>query len=614
MADPIKPEFDFSAPSGEFRDRHLKPYWQRRMVELSALCRMVELESPQLWSDCGLDAACRRLRSAAPHATAVLRSPELLLWINVSRHLVLRNMHRSLPIGHVRDHFGDLRRLALAATCAQGEAGDGAAIIQPDGRVSLPGLGLALSVGRHNAGKPVQLKTSGKAVTATLARQKFTVALNATAGEFGLDRERAGWTVTPRLGWGVLLDDSIELSRPHCSNNPAWKIRHLCLDDLPRWLSLGQQACRLIAAVEEQLWIPVRDVLAAVVPLQSPPQVNLSGTCEDVLGCICTSLSSNAAILAETLVHEAAHTTLHMLTDSTRYWLPVDGGQLYRSPWRRDLRPISGMVHGIFAFLAVCEFWAALLAASAAREFDQLGGLRLSTGTRQLRRALAELRDQTELTAAGGNLLAAAARRLEVLERISGRFRPSALDGKSIDDRLAQHDAALPTPERRARAALQLDPKWSDKLGVPMPPPSNPAFLRIVRRESISDHIHRAALSNDAVVGEWEVLLRTTAETEPQSALLVRGSISYGRGDFLSAVKAYTAYVERRWDDMDAWRLLGAALRRAARPADALAIAFEVKQLQQTGAAELRQHFGSDWPFHLHRHAGRSDGARTHAN
>src|SRR5262249_39750439 len=154
------------------------------------------------------------------------------------------------------------------------------------------------------------------------------------------------------------------------------------------------------------------------------------------------------------------------------------------------------------------------------------------------------------------------------------RFPPSATDEMAIEDRLAQHDAALalPAPRTCPLTPPRIDSEWSLKLGVSMPPPLNPARLRLVRREAISDYVHRAALANDAVVGEWEALLRTTRETEPESALLVQGSISYGRGDFLSAVRSYAGYVERRWEDMDAWRLLGAALRRAAKGAEALAI------------------------------------------
>jgi HEXXH motif-containing protein len=616
MVDAVANGFDFSISASDFQDRYLAPFWQRRMAEVSVLCRVVELECPRLSSDCGVDAAYRQLQSAAAQAEKVLRSPEFLLWINVSRHFVLRNMHQSLPVGHVRDHFGELRRFAFAATCANAGAGEGAATVQQDGRVSLPGLGLVLSAGRQHAGRAVGLKTNGRTVAATLGAQEFTVALNDPAPACEPRNDAAGWGATPRLGWGIVLDDSIELSRPHRANNPAWKIRHLDPDDVARWLSIGQEACGLISAVEERLWIPVRDVLASIVPLESPPQVNLSGTCDDVLGCICTSRSANAAILAETLVHEAAHTTLHILTDGTHYWEAGDGGRLYRSPWRKDLRPISGMVHGIFAFLAVCEFWAALLASAQAREFGQLGSHRLRTVARQVERALAELRGSTELTAAGRRMLAAVERKIDTLNELSRRFSPSAMDEQSIDDRLAEHDVALPSSALRAgpSSKSRIDSQWSRKLGVYMPPPSNPPALRLVRRETISDHIHNAASTNDAVVAEWEALLRTTSATEPESALLVQGSISYGRGEFLSAVGFYASYVERRWDDMDAWRLLGAALRRAAKVADALTIAFDIDQLQQAKAVELRQRFGSEWPFHLHRYISGFDLARSNAS
>ena len=213
-------------------------------------------------------------------------------------------------------------------------------------------------------------------------------------------------------------------------------------------------------------------------------------------------------------------------------------------------------------------------------------------------------------------MLAAVERKIETLNELSRRFSPSAIDEQSIDDRLAQHDAALPSPALHAGPSgkPRIDSQWSHKLGVYMPPPSNPPALRLARRETISDHIHGAASTNDAVVAEWEALLSTTSATEPESALLVQGSISYGRGDFLSAVGFYASYVERRWDDMDAWRLLGAALRRAAKVADALAIAFDIDQLQQAKAAELRRRFGSEWPFHLHRYISGFDLARSNAS
>ena len=412
------------------------------------------------------------------------------------------------------------------------------------------------------------------------------------------------------------LDDSVEMFRVHLSNNPAWRTRHLDLEYIGRWLSCSKDACRLLSLVEDDLWVPVRDVLSSVVPLESPPQVNLSGTNADVLGCICTSLSVNPAVLAETLVHEAAHTALHILTDETSCWEPTDIGQHFRSPWRNDLRPLSGMVHGIFAFLGVGEFWALLLQSDGAREFDQLGRVRLRTVARQVQKALAEVKDVPELTEAGEQLLGAAAHRVEQLIEASRFYAPTTHDERAIEDRLALHDVELPQPRPvvDCSIAARSDPEWSRELGAMMPPPVNRPDLRLVRREYISDRIQLAALKNDPVLSGWDALLRATRESEPESASFVEGCMSYGRGDFLLAVTCYAGYVERRWDDLDAWRLLGAALRRAGRCSEALVIAFDLDELQRYAAADVRARLGADWPLHLTRLARGRAMARGHGD
>jgi hypothetical protein len=79
----------------------------------------------------------------------------------------------------------------------------------------------------------------------------------------------------------------------------------------------------------------------------------------------------------------------------------------------------------------------------------------------------------------------------------------------------------------------------------------------------------------------------------------VQGSISYARGYFADAIEQYRRYVEARWKDLDAWRLLGAALRRGDRLVDALAVAFDVDQLQRCDLEAIRREWGSRWPFHL---------------
>jgi HEXXH motif-containing protein len=58
--------------------------------------------------------------------------------------------------------------------------------------------------------------------------------------------------------------------------------------------------------------------------------------------------------IAEALVHEHAHTRLRALL----WERPMHGpdGLRYEAPWRRDPRPISGLVQGIGAFALVTAF------------------------------------------------------------------------------------------------------------------------------------------------------------------------------------------------------------------------------------------------------------------
>jgi HEXXH motif-containing protein len=591
--------FEFSSDTQEFRHNYLEPFWERRLVELAALCRLIELECPRLARACGLRAACRVLRRAGPQAKDVLRSPELWLWICVSRYFVMRNMPEALPTGHVRDHLADLQRFAVAAACAARTSAAGRAMVQQDGRIPMPGLGIALVLDRCHVGKSIALETRDGILTAKIGTKKFRTAVADSKND---DSQVEGWVALPRLGWGLLLEGSHELSRPHLANNRAWRVYRADAEYVRRWQSSSIAACKMIGDIEAALWVPVHDVLVSIIPLQSSPQVNLSGTCAEALGCICSSLPSDEALLAETLVHEAAHCTLQILTDDTAYWIPIGDGLPYRSPWRKDLRPISGMIHGIFAFLAVGAFWSLTLQGKHATQFDELGRFRLRTVVRQIDQAISEIRDSSELTDEGRQLLVCAERQLGKLRDVSDAFAPTSQNERVIEETLATHASAVARllPERVQAPPLRLDAEWSRALGVPMPPPRNQAISRTLRHDTVSDPILLAALKDDPLVNTWEALIESNGAREPESTALVRGAISYGRGDFAAALKHYASYVELRWDDMDAWRLLAAALRRSGRSGDALAVAFDIDEILRYPPDALRAEFGEDWPRHLH--------------
>jgi hypothetical protein len=61
-------------------------------------------------------------------------------------------------------------------------------------------------------------------------------------------------------------------------------------------------------------------------------------------------------LAAEQTLHESSHTKLDIL-NSLDPILENDGAKIYRHPWRPDLRPMSGVLFGAHAFLAVMELY-----------------------------------------------------------------------------------------------------------------------------------------------------------------------------------------------------------------------------------------------------------------
>jgi hypothetical protein len=122
--------------------------------------------------------------------------------------------------------------------------------------------------------------------------------------------------------------------------------------------------------------------------------------------------------LADDLLHESAHHRLHGLEEVAGSLVRDDGEPRYRSPWRRSVRPVHGILHGAYTF----AYRAELLGRLAALDDD--AGRRLPRAwlrreaaleIRMLRGALADLEDagrRALLTPAGRRLVRAIARRL----------------------------------------------------------------------------------------------------------------------------------------------------------------------------------------------------------
>lgn len=65
--------------------------------------------------------------------------------------------------------------------------------------------------------------------------------------------------------------------------------------------------------------------------------------------------------LAEAVVHESGHNYLNQVMSTTALFTGKEGAALFYSPWRKDPRPLTGLLHAIFVFTEVCTFYRLLL-------------------------------------------------------------------------------------------------------------------------------------------------------------------------------------------------------------------------------------------------------------
>ncbi len=110
-----------------------------------------------------------------------------------------------------------------------------------------------------------------------------------------------------------------------------------------------------------------------------------------------------ASELAVTLVHEFRHTLLNGLMHLTPL-AAEDCPDLFRAPWRDDPRPLTGVLHGAFAFSGVARFWRTRVArdSGSARERARF---EYALWRRESRATLEVLRGHCALTETGRRLV-----------------------------------------------------------------------------------------------------------------------------------------------------------------------------------------------------------------
>lgn len=106
---------------------------------------------------------------------------------------------------------------------------------------------------------------------------------------------------------------------------------------------------------------------ALVVPIQSQLKDTMASVSYGSFpGAIYTSWCKTSHYLAETLVHESDHQRHYFITRTAKIWLDDETTQpkIHRSPWRKDPRPIDGLLRGASAFVQVSKLWSKIASGS----------------------------------------------------------------------------------------------------------------------------------------------------------------------------------------------------------------------------------------------------------
>ncbi|MET8160239.1 FxsB family cyclophane-forming radical SAM/SPASM peptide maturase [Sphaerisporangium sp. NPDC005289] len=257
--------------------------------------------------------------------------------------------HPYMRVWAMRCLKGDIDdgHLSAFATVAAIRAGVRAVLRVPvrSGLLHLP------SLGRLDVGGATE-------ATIETGERRFSVRTGGRGWFVDLDApgDSPAWSPVRHLvteGLTVALDD-VDLYRDCHQYPPAERLDDRQFD---RWATMFGEAWELIQR-DHAVYAPALAAgLGTLIPLAPHPGGSeISSTARDAFGAVAVALPGNATSLALLLIHEFQHVKMGAILDIHSLYDPKDTG-LYYAPWRRDPRPLEGLLQGTYAHLAVTDFW-----------------------------------------------------------------------------------------------------------------------------------------------------------------------------------------------------------------------------------------------------------------
>ncbi|MEU2617484.1 HEXXH motif-containing putative peptide modification protein [Streptomyces sp. NPDC007157] len=131
-----------------------------------------------------------------------------------------------------------------------------------------------------------------------------------------------------------------------------------------RWLEAWSGTAEMLRLGGEHRVAEAVALLRCLIPLADPPRPgpdargtgSCSGTRREAFGALLSSTPPTPATFAATIVHELQHTKLSVLSDMLVLH-HAGPRERHFAPWRPDPRPYEGLLQGVYAHLALADFF-----------------------------------------------------------------------------------------------------------------------------------------------------------------------------------------------------------------------------------------------------------------
>jgi len=546
----------------------------KRLLLISMLTEAVRNGPPSTARDC-VDEAFRLLAAARradrPAADRVIMHPPVAAWALRCLRRLRGVIAPAEPLDDDLGYFGGVA--AAAATLAHLPYAVPART--RGGELTLPTLGTVLAgdasqwvmvTGAPGGGvtlaTPTRTELRGMSATATLWRPAVTTTATTAGEQIDVVVEDAD----PYRGAGVFVPEPrrpgvARAVSPAAAHAEAWRARLV-----PAW--------RVLVEAGDGMAETVRAVTSAIVPLPASWGALASASTADALGAAILAPVDDPVRLASMLVHEARHATLATLLDFAPF-LREESEAVYFAPWRRDPRPLGGLLHGAYAFLGIAGFWRERWAAAAGPEAE-LAAFEFAWCRAAVAEVLGTLRGSGALTELGRQFVAGMAARLDGWRSLTPPPAVADAAGVALADARVRWRLRHARPDDDRIAAWVAEWRAGTHCTQPDPPPvtitpnGDPGAAdarRDLARLRFADPpgFGRAISRPGPAVGDP---CPATAEggTLPPAggqppAVPTAGDLAFVTGDLRRAAGCYRADLARRADDLSAFA--GLALVRA---------------------------------------------------